>query len=123
MRYISEKYYRKTYGGLYEGEGLKGLILRAEGLVDALTHGRVAARGLEGLTEFQRAAVKRACCLMVDYFVNADGGPSADVQSYSIADMRVWNRRRAERPWEIAGCGMWAWMELAKTGLMRGVAI
>ncbi|MDR2167533.1 MAG: hypothetical protein LBE35_06770 [Clostridiales bacterium] len=119
MRYINEDFYRNKHGGTYDGAGLKALILRAEGLADALTYGRIRAAGFENLTKFQKAAVKRACCLMVDYFTNVDGQPSADVQSYSVADMRVYNRKRRERPWEVAGCGMWAWMELLSTGLMQ----
>ena len=120
VRYICEEFYRGEFGGKFEGEGLAQLIVRAEELVDVLTHGRVRALGIDGISQFQRDGVKRACCLIVEHFVNADSAPSSDVLSFSISDVRVWNRKRRQRPWEVAGCGMWAWHTLMATGLMRG---
>ena len=121
MRYVDESFYFGEFVGEFAGEAkvLAALIARAEDLVDTLTHGRILAVGIEGLTKFQRAAVRRACCLMVDYFDNVDGLPSSDVVGYSMEGVRVWNRQRRQRPWEVAGCGMWAWHTLMSTGLMR----
>ena len=120
MRYVDAGYYYDEFGGKCEREGLGELVLRAEELVDVLTHGRVAAAGIDGLSGFQRAGVRRAVCLMVEHFLNLDGLPSSDVLSYSMENVRVWNRQRKQRPWEVAGCGMWAWHTLMSTGLMRG---
>lgn len=117
--YIDKNYYKNEFGGKYDEDDLSRLIERAGILVDVLTHGRVRARGLEGLTKFQAGSVRQAMCFMVEHFVNTDGAPSADVESYSMSDMRVWNRKRNLRPWEAYGCGMWAWQMLMGTGLMR----
>jgi len=61
----------EVFGGKYDGDGLDGFIERAGVLIDALTHGR--ARDFDGLTKFQQDGVRRACCLMVDYFAGVDG--------------------------------------------------
>jgi len=120
--YADIKWYRNVYKGGFKGERgeLLSFLGRACDVVDALTHGRARARW-EGLTEFQQETVKRAVCLMVDHFAGLDGA-SGLVESYSIGDMRVWNRRgRSEKPWDVAGCGFLAWTTLMKSGLMCGV--
>ena len=118
MSYITERHYLKVYGGKVES-GLGELISRAAALVDALTHNRIRAAGFDSLTAFQKKAVKRAMCLMVDYMGAGGERPGADVASYWLNDMRINLRNRKLRPWEAAGCGMWAWIELMQTGLMR----
>jgi len=120
MAYITEKYYAKTYGGKITGDGLAGLINRAAALIDMLTFNRIQAQGFDNLTAFQKKAVKRAACLIVDYMGASGERPGTDIESYWLQDMRINLRRRKLRPWEAAGCGMWAWMELMQTGLMRG---
>jgi len=119
MEYIAEKYYKKTHKGKYGGDGLGELILKACGLVDMLTHGRIADIGFDNLTGFQQNMVKRAVCLMVDHFT--DESKAVDFESFSMPDIRVTRYRRKEKPWDVAGCGKWAWCALMSTGLMRGV--
>ena len=120
MAYVSEKYYLGSHGGTFAGDDLKGLIRRASELIDALTHNRIVAIGFDNLTNFQRKAVKRACCLIVDHMAAAGGAPSADIESFWMQDMRINMRRRKQKPWEAAGIGIWAWTTLMQTGLMRG---
>ena len=119
MAYITAKHYRNVHKGKYVGEDLGELILRASGLIDYLTHNRIGSR-FEGLTAFQKKAVKKACCLIVDHMAAAGTMPDADVASYWMQDMRINLRQRKMRPWEAAGCGMWAWLTLMQTGLMGG---
>jgi len=121
MAYVTQKHYRQVYKGICKDGDVKGLIAAASALVDVLTHNRIHAMGFENLTNFQRAAVKKACCLIVDYMVQTQSGAhmGADVDSFSLQDMRVHMRRRKLRPWEVAGCGLWAWTTLMQTGLMR----
>ena len=116
--YINQKQYKKQ-GGKYAGDDLAGLIERACGLIDHLTHGRIAAAGFTSLTKHQQAAVQKSAILMVDYFATND----ADVAAYTMGDMSVSRRSTRQKPWELAGCGLWAWTTLQSTGLMRGVLI
>ena len=118
MAYVSEGYYRKDFGGKHCGEDLEGLILQACGIVDGLTHNRIREAGIGGLTGFQRRAVRRAVCLIVDGL--AAGGGVADVEAFWMQDMRINMRRRKMKPWEVAGISFWAWTTLMQTGLMKG---
>jgi len=122
MAYVNERYYRRNYKGKYQGEDLGQFLCRAHCLVDMLTHGRIQAVGFGNLTKYQQGAVRKSVCLMVDYFANLEGVPAANLSSYSLGGVRVSQRVRKEKPWEVAGCGMWAWHMLMSTGLMRGVA-
>ena len=121
MAYITEKYYKTAYGGNQADDSLKGRIVAATTLIDALTHNRIKAMGFDNLTPFQQKSVKKATCLIADHMANGGQMPGTDIQSYSLQDMRVNMRRRKQRPWEVAGCGMWAWFTLMQTGLMRGL--
>ncbi|MCL2855991.1 MAG: hypothetical protein FWE21_10330 [Defluviitaleaceae bacterium] len=112
--FVNEKWYR----GLVKSN--PELTTRAGHLVDILTHGRASARWGR-LTNFQQNCVREAVTLMVAHFAGASGDGAGLVESYSLGDMRVWNRRRSEKPWETAGCGFLAWNVLMKSGLMRGV--
>ena len=120
MAYASQRHYKNVHKGVAK-DGVKELLAAASLLIDALTHNRIKAAGFESLTDFQRAQVKKACCLIADHMAksgaHADG---ADISSFSLADMRVRMRQRRLRPWEAVGCGLWAWMTLMQTGLMRG---
>ena len=118
MKYVSEKYYKKH--GRHKGDDLPQLLHRAHCLVDFLTHNQIQARGFDNLTTFQKSAIRKSICLMVDFFANVDNAPWASIASYSMHGIRVHHRREAQRPWEVAGCGMWAWLTLQSTGLMRG---
>jgi len=118
--FVDTNWYKEVYGGEFEGEQLAPFLVRAGHIVDVLTHGRAEANW-ERLTGFQRKMVQRAICLMVDHFAGL-GGDASVVESYSIGDMRVWNRRRRrEMPWEVAGCGFLAWETLMKSGLMQSI--
>ena len=119
MVYVSEKHYRNYHGGKYSGDDLGEQLKRASALVDALTHNRIVAVGFENLTGFQQKAVRKACCLIVDGPADATA-PNADIESFMMQDMRINMRKRNVRPWEAAGIGVWAWMTLMQTGLMRG---
>jgi hypothetical protein len=85
-----------------------------------LTHGCIKEIGFENLTAFQQNRIRRAVCLMIDHFAE-EGAAGTDFASYAMPEIRVTRHRRKEKPWEIVGCGMWAWFVLMSTGLMRGV--
>ena len=120
MTYAGQKFYKNVHKGVLKDDGAKGRLAAASVLIDALTHNRIRDVGFENLTDFQKAAVRKACCLIADHM--AQNGPTAgtDIDTFSIQDMRVRMRRRNLRPWETAGCGLWAWLTLMQTGLMRG---
>ena len=118
--YASQKYYMNVYKGA-AGEGkAKELLAVASMLIDALTYNRIKAVGFKNLTDFQKASVKKACCLIADHMERSGTDIGAYVDSFSLQDMRINMRKRKARPWEAVGCGLWAWLTLTQTGLMRG---
>jgi len=119
MAYASLKHYKNVHKGAAKGNA-KELLAAASVLIDTLTHNRIAATGFDNLTDFQRAQVKKACCLIADHMAQSGSTVDTDIDTFSLADMRMRMRRRSLRPWEAAGCGMWAWITLMQTGLMRG---
>ena len=128
MAYVSQKHYinvhHKGQGqgqGAAKGGNAKELLAAASALIDVLTHNRIKAVGFQNLTKFQKAAVKKACCLIADHMAQSDANIGTDIDTFSLQDMRVRMRQRRLRPWEAAGCGLWAWMTLMQTGLMKGV--
>jgi len=117
MAYATVKHYRQVHKGACK-DGVRERLAVASLLIDALTHNRIGLAGFGKLTDFQKEQVRKACCLIVDHM--AQNGVEPDIDTFSLADMRVRMRQRRLRPWEAAGCGMWAWLTLAQTGLMRG---
>jgi len=120
MAYASQKHYKNVHKGVAKDGDVKGLLAAASTLIDGLTHNRIQAIGFDNLTDFQQKSVKKACCLIADHMAQSPGEMGADIDTFALQDMRVRMRRRKLRPWEAAGCGLWAWLTLTQTGLMRG---
>ena len=120
MIYASQKHYKNVHKGPCADGSVKERLAAASALIDGLTHNRIRAIGLENLTPFQRSAIKKACCLIADHMAQSGAAIGDDIDTFALQDMRVRMRRRKLRPWEAAGCGLWAWMTLMQTGLMRG---
>jgi len=119
--YASEKYFKNKFKGKYSGDDLQTWLKWAADVVDILTLNRIKAKGFAELTKFQQKSIRDACCLIVEHTASGDG-PNTDIDSFWMQDMRINMRRRKQRPWEAAGIGMWAWLKLQQTGLMRGYA-
>lgn len=117
--YADEQYYREVYGGeITDDKELNKLLQRASRRIDSLTHNRIAARGLEGLSKFQLERICRACCCLADYLKETDG--SEHISSFSALDIKVsYNSRLGAA--ERHGCCEEAWGLLAETGLLRNV--
>jgi len=120
MSYVTQKHYKNVYKSECLDGDVKGRLEAASVLIDALTHNRIQAAGFDNLTAFQKAQVKKACCLIADHMAQAGAAMGNDIDTFALQDMRVRMRRRRMRPWEAAGCGLWAWITLMQTGLMRG---
>lgn len=82
--YADYDYYVTEYGGTAERAEIEPRLEAASDTIDALTFGRIEARGWDTLTAFQREKVQRACCLQASFLLeNADAVESA-MTSYSI---------------------------------------
>lgn len=82
--YADYAYYRDEFGGEAAQEAIEPKLEAASDTIDALTFGRIEARGFDSLTQFQQGKVKRACCMQAAFLLeNADAVESA-MTSYAI---------------------------------------
>ncbi|MEK3796118.1 hypothetical protein MKX42_30715 [Paenibacillus sp. FSL R7-0204] len=72
MAYATVEEYQQYGDGSIPPEQLPVALERASDQIDALTYNRIAARGVAGLTPFQRLKVAKAVCQQADFF-NAYG--------------------------------------------------
>ena len=118
MAYASQKHYKSVHKGQCDNTA-KERLTAAAALIDLLTHNRIRAVGFDNLTPFQKSAIRKACCQIADHMAQNNTTIDPDIDTFALQDMRVRLRRRKLRPWEAAGCGLWAWTTLMQTGLMR----
>jgi hypothetical protein len=120
--YAGAQFYRDTHNGTFDGgdADLERLLELASRKVDALTLGRIAARGFGGLTDFQKELVKRAVCRQADYFAEHGTEGGRDVASYSAAGVSV--KFSGADPAAGAGFSRTGYELLEQSGLLwRGV--
>lgn len=72
MAYVTVADYEQYGDGSIPVDELPAALEKASDQIDALTYNRVSARGMEGLTPFQRLKVIKAVCQQADFF-NAYG--------------------------------------------------
>lgn len=83
--YVSGEDYAACFpAGSIPAERLTAALAAAEKDIDGLTYGRVAARGFEGLTVFQRDLVKRAVCEQAEFRQTYAELLASPFSSYSI---------------------------------------
>lgn len=67
MAYATAEDYEQYGSGSIPVDELDKALSRASDQVDSLTYNRIVARGLEGLTAFQRGNVIKAVCQQADF--------------------------------------------------------
>lgn len=124
MSYVDYEYYSNTYGGnAITAENAPRALQKASETVDTLTYCRIVARGLDGLTSFQKGIVQRVVCALAEWQEDNADLLDAPYSSYSINGVAAtWGATQNVK--QIGGVmipsGLYA--ELVKTGLCyRGV--
>lgn len=82
--YVTEKWYKETYGGTVLESDIEKALVLASRHVDTLTFNRIVAQGFDSLTEFQQEIIREVVCRQADFEAeNADMIGSL-LTSYSI---------------------------------------
>lgn len=68
MAYATSEEYEQYGNGRIPAEALPTALERASDQIDALTFNRIVARGMAGLTAFQRLKVVKAVCQQADFY-------------------------------------------------------
>ncbi|CQR51478.1 head-tail connector protein [Paenibacillus riograndensis] len=68
MAYATVEEYAQYGDGSIPTEALPAALERASDQIDALTYNRIAARGMAGLTAFQRLKVVKAVCQQAEFY-------------------------------------------------------
>ena len=124
MSYVDYEYYSKTYGGkIITAEDAPRALQKASDTVDVLTFRRVAERGVDGLSPFQKGVVQRVVCALAEWQVDNADLLDAPYTGYAINGVSI-SVGGASNVRQICGVmipsGLYA--ELAQTGLCyRGV--
>lgn len=82
--YADWAYYSGEYGGTASEQDIMPMLRAANDACDALTFSRINAIGWDGLTEFQRDLVRRACCVQADFLLENGDAVWSAMSSYSI---------------------------------------
>lgn len=82
--YVTEEWYKETYGGTALTEGITKALTLASRHIDTLTFNRIVAQGFDNLTEFRQEIIREVVCRQADFEAeNADMIGSL-LTSYSI---------------------------------------
>ena len=115
LQYADVVYYRDVFGGEFEGEdeALERLLETASLHVDATALWKPRRLAESGrLSEGQRAALRRACCLQAEYIYERGAEPDG-VRSVKVFDANVTYTDRARK----------AWFSTEAAGLLRGAGL
>lgn len=112
--YLTEKE-REEFEG---GENLPlNFYLKAQDKIDELTFNRVAYKGFENLTEFQKNNIKKNLYRLAKHFqIVEQEGNAGNIASYSVLDISV--TLDTSKTDEEQGIPKEIYNDLAKTGLM-----
>lgn len=88
--YVDEDYYFGEFNGEKLDEPEKYLNLAQE-KIDSITFNRIAKKGFDNLTEFQKEKIKEAICYQAEYiFENGfNNEENSDISSYSVLDINI----------------------------------
>lgn len=68
MVYVTDEYYKNTYGGtVIPDTELTKQLDKASDQIDSMTFNRIVGKGFDSLTSFQQDKVKKAVCVHADF--------------------------------------------------------
>lgn len=83
--YVTESYYINTYGGrTVPEEDLRSALHQTSRHIDSLTYNRIAGRGFDNLTDFQKEIIQEVVCLQADFECENADEINTILSSYSI---------------------------------------
>ena len=82
--YASVEYYKTTYRGNLEDEGIEKALQQASRHIDTLTYNRIVGIGFDNLTEYQQGIIKECECLMADWETDNADYINSMLSSYSL---------------------------------------
>ena len=82
--YASVEYYKTTYRGNLEDEGIEKALQQASRHIDTLTYNRIVGIGFDNLTEYQQGIIKECECLMADLETDNADYINSMLSSYSL---------------------------------------
>lgn len=124
MSYADYQFYTNTYGGsALTAQNAAVAFERASASVDALTYCRIARRGFEALTDFQKGIVQRVVCGLAEWQEENADMLNSPYQSYSINGVSAnWGSSQNIKKVGDTLIPSRLYAELVKTGLcFRGV--
>ena len=85
ISYADSDYYHNVYNGdTIPEEERKKRLLKSSRHIDALTYNRIAGKGIDVLTEFQKGIVQDACCQLADFEYENEELINTILKSYSL---------------------------------------
>ena len=115
--YINSDIYIKEGGKIKEN--LDILIDKSIIIIDNMTMNRIPSIGFKNLSLFQQKSIQKACIHIIEYL--SENNPDAtSLSSYWAGDIRInLNKNAKKKPWDIYNCGLWGYLYILQTGLMR----
>nr|WP_301905963.1 hypothetical protein [uncultured Anaerostipes sp.]DAQ13402.1 MAG TPA: Head Tail Connector Protein [Caudoviricetes sp.] len=82
--YADVSYYRDQYGGTLADEEAEKAIFTASRHIDSMTFNRIAGKGFDNLTEFQKEMIRYAACKQADFEKENESLINSILSSYSL---------------------------------------
>ena len=82
--YADVAYYRDQYGGTLADEEAEKAIFTASRHIDSMTFNRIAGKGFDNLTEFQKEMIRYAACKQADFEKENESLINSILSSYSL---------------------------------------
>ena len=82
--YADVSYYRDQYGGTLADEEAEKAIFTASRHIDSMTFNRIAGKGFDNLTEFQKEMIRYAACKQADFEKETESLLNSILSSYIL---------------------------------------
>lgn len=90
MAYADADYYKNTFTGtIIPDEDVDSQLVRASDDIDRMTYNRIVARGLESLSVYQQAQVKKATCAQAEFLYQYGEFTNLPLKSFSAGSISM----------------------------------